>query len=110
MKEEQFRDYLTTEKKAAHNTANAYVRDVKHFEEFLSLRGTDSLCGAINADVIAYLLELKNQGRRKSTIKGLTMAFCRSAMKSATILPTTSNLPKSKRRPWNFWKWKTSMP
>lgn len=56
MKEEQFRDYLTTEKKAAHNTANAYVRDVKHFEEFLSLRGTDSLCGAINADVIAYLL------------------------------------------------------
>ena len=68
MKEEQFRDYLTTEKKAAHNTANAYVRDVKHFEEFLSLRGTDSLCGAINADVIAYLLELKNQGRRKSTI------------------------------------------
>ena len=68
MKEEQFRDYLTTEKKAAHNTANAYVRDVKHFEEFLSLRGTDSLCGAINADVIAYLLELKNQDRRKSTI------------------------------------------
>ena len=68
MKEEQFRDYLTTEKKAAHNTANAYVRDVKHFKEFLSLRGTDSLCGAINADVIAYLLELKNQDRRKSTI------------------------------------------
>lgn len=68
MQKEKFSDYLTTEKKAAANTCRAYTRDIEHFETFLRDRGIYDLRLADNADIVSYLLELKNQGCSKSTV------------------------------------------
>lgn len=68
MSMERFTEYLKEEKKAADNTCRAYIRDMNHFGQFLKLRGISELTEATNADVVAYLMELKNQGRSKSTV------------------------------------------
>lgn len=65
---EQFAEYLTNEKRASGNTAKAYVRDVLHFRDFLTGRGVSSICDATNADVVSYLMDLKQAGRSKSTV------------------------------------------
>lgn len=38
MSKDLFLDYLTEEKKTADNTAKAYLRDIKHFKQFLETR------------------------------------------------------------------------
>ena len=68
MHKELFLLYLNTDKKAAQNTAGAYCRDIEHFETFLALRQITTLESASNADIVAYLMELKLQGRSKSTV------------------------------------------
>lgn len=65
---EQFINYLIKEKKVADNTTQAYVRDIFHFGEFLAKRGASDFCAATSADIVAYLIELKNTGRSKSTV------------------------------------------
>lgn len=62
MDREEFIRYLTEEKNASYNTCKAYERDVKHFAEFLNKRDVVDLCDAVNADVVSYLMELKNLG------------------------------------------------
>ncbi len=68
MSRDLFVTYLTEEKKSAPNTAQAYVRDIEHFGQFLSRRCIYDFTEATNADVVAYLIELKTQGRSKSTV------------------------------------------
>lgn len=68
MSKELFVTYLTEEKRAASNTAQAYCRDVQHFGDFLNERGVEDFADASNADIVAYLMELKGEGRSKSTI------------------------------------------
>lgn len=68
MHKDLFLVYLNTEKKSSSNTALAYCADVEHFEVFLANRGISDLEGASNADLVAYLMELKMQGRSKSTV------------------------------------------
>ena len=68
MKKDLFLIYLKEEKKAAENTSSAYVRDVMQFEEFLSQRGVEDSMEASNADVVAFLMELKVKGSSKSTV------------------------------------------
>ena len=67
MNRENFEKYLIEEKKASANTCRAYERDIKHFK-FLRDRGIENLCDAVNSDIVAYLMELKNQGRTKATL------------------------------------------
>ena len=43
-------------------------RDVEHFAVFLNKRDVGDLYHAVNADVVSYLMELKNLGRSKSTV------------------------------------------
>ena len=68
MSKDLFVTYLTEERKSAPNTARAYIRDMEHFELFLKQRGVYDFSQATNADVVAYLIELKTQERSKSTV------------------------------------------
>lgn len=68
MSKELFITYLEEDKKAAPNTAEAYCRDVDHFGLFLRGRGIDNFEDASNTDIVAYLMELKSEGRSKSTV------------------------------------------
>lgn len=60
--------YLVEEKKMAGNTVQAYIRDIKHFEAFVGVRGVSRLSEATNSEVVAYLMSLKQAGRSKSTV------------------------------------------
>ncbi len=62
-----FITYLKEEKKTAANTCQAYERDIKAFGNFLTGRGINALHEAMETDVAAYLLELKNSGKSRST-------------------------------------------
>lgn len=68
MKKDLFLIYLNEEKKAAENTSSAYVRDVLQFEEFINERGVLDSYDATNADVVAFLMDLKSKGSSKSTV------------------------------------------
>lgn len=68
MKKDLFLIYLKEEKKAAENTSNAYIRDVEQFEKFLAERGVEDSKDASNADIVAFLMELKTKGSSKSTV------------------------------------------
>ena len=62
-----FITYMKEEKKTADNTCDAYERDIRAFEKFLNRRGTGALHEASEADAAAYLMELKNSGKSRST-------------------------------------------
>lgn len=68
MKKDLFLIYLKEEKRAAENTSNAYIRDVEQFEKFLAERGVEDSKDASNADIVAFLMELKAKGSSKSTV------------------------------------------
>lgn len=63
-----FEKFLIREKQASDNTVNAYIKDLEHFEDFVVSRGIDRITDVSNSDIVAYLMELKKQGRSKSTV------------------------------------------
>ena len=63
-----FEKFLIKEKHASDNTVNAYMKDLEHFEDFVVSRGIDRITDVSNSDIVAYLMELKKQGRSKSTV------------------------------------------
>ena len=63
-----FEKFLIREKHASDNTVNAYMKDLEHFEDFVVSRGIDRITDVSNSDIVAYLMELKKQGRSKSTV------------------------------------------
>jgi integrase/recombinase XerD len=65
---EEFKIYLVKEKKTAENTVKAYVRDVLQFKTFLEKRGLMDFGAVTNADIVSYLMELKQDGSSKSTV------------------------------------------
>ena len=65
---EQFEAYLENEKKMSANTVQAYIRDVRHFDDFVKERGLTDVSEASNAEVVAYLMNLKTAGRSRSTV------------------------------------------
>lgn len=67
MRIDEFIEYLSVEKKASVNTKEAYRRDIEAFVAFLRERGILTACDASNADVAAYMMELKNAGKSKAT-------------------------------------------
>lgn len=64
---EEYGEYIRNEKKMAHNSVAAYCRDLNEFSAFLRDRGVENPEKATNADVVAFLLHLKNSGRSVST-------------------------------------------
>lgn len=60
--------FLKDSKNMSPNTIEAYRRDVAAFEAYLRTNGTGDLTEATNADVVAYMLDLKNEGKSRSTV------------------------------------------
>jgi integrase/recombinase XerD len=65
---ENFRAYLHAAKRLADASVDAYTRDIDEFSVFLSERGVLALDGAVRADIAAYLLHLKHDGRSAATV------------------------------------------
>lgn len=64
----EFLDYLKNERKTADNTVLAYKRDICAFERFANGRGIFSPLEVTNAEVVSYLIQLKNDGKSKGTV------------------------------------------
>ncbi len=64
----EFETYLLQEKKMAPNTVLAYMRDVREFQTFAAERGLETPADVHHADLVAYLLLLKQEGRAKATV------------------------------------------
>lgn len=65
---DEFEKFLKTEKRASDNTVNAYMKDLEHFETFITERGVRDFRDASNSDIVAYLMELKKEDKSKSTV------------------------------------------
>ena len=65
---DSFEKYIMREKNAAENTVNAYIKDLEHFEVFIKERGIRDLADVSNADIVAYLMELKKEDKSRSTV------------------------------------------
>ncbi len=63
-----FINYLSSEKKMAKNSLEAYKRDVREFSKMIEEKQNLSLNEASNTEVVAYLLKLKNQGKSAATV------------------------------------------
>lgn len=63
-----FISYLSSEKKMAHNSLEAYKRDVLEFEGMIREKQGLPLSEASNTEVVAYLLKLKNEGKSAATV------------------------------------------
>lgn len=69
MKDQQaFIDYLEKEKEMAQTSLRAYAADVVEFETYLREKKNKDIKAAGNADVVAFLLFLKSEGKSGSTI------------------------------------------
>ncbi len=65
---EQFLNYLEKDKKMSGNTIQAYKRDIISLSEFLKSRGDTAIKDTTNADVVAYLIQLKKNGKSAATV------------------------------------------
>lgn len=63
-----YEKFLREEKSMSENTVQAYMRDIRHFEEFVMSRGYSMISEVSNTEVVAYLMNLKAAGRSKSTV------------------------------------------
>ncbi len=65
---EDFAEYLQQEKKLAANSLEAYKRDVNAFLSFESKRGISDVTEMSSTEIIAYLHNLKEEGKSASTV------------------------------------------
>ena len=63
-----FINYLSSERKMAQNSLEAYKRDVLEFAGMIREKDNLSLNEASNTEVVAYLLKLKNGGKSAATV------------------------------------------
>lgn len=63
-----FMNYLSSERKLAQNSLEAYKRDVLEFEGIIREKQNLALGEASNTEVVAYLLKLKNDGKSAATV------------------------------------------
>lgn len=62
-----FENYLNKEKRVSRNTQDAYMSDMLKYQAFIKERGKN-IEKANNADVVAYMLEMKQQGISPATV------------------------------------------
>ena len=65
---QEFIDYLGHEKGLASNTLESYSRDLKQYYGFLSGDSSLSLENASQSTIVAYLMDLRKQGKATATI------------------------------------------
>ncbi|MEG2199966.1 MAG: site-specific integrase, partial [Anaerovorax sp.] len=64
---EDFICYLKTEKKLSDNSLSAYRGDLYEFDRFIGEKGVTDLAEVQNTQVVAYLLNLKHEGKSRAT-------------------------------------------
>lgn len=64
----EFLEYLKNNKRASENTLVAYRRDIAAFETFLSDNRAKFMNECSESDAVAYVMELSNSSKSKSTI------------------------------------------
>ncbi len=64
----RFEEYLTSDRNSSEATVSAYIGDIKEFEEFLHQKRLKTLEMAASADVAAYMMDMKEEGKSSSTI------------------------------------------
>lgn len=65
---ERYMDHLVNHGKKSKNTLDAYRRDICEFRDHLKGKGVTDVNEVTNADVVSFMMELKDQGRAGSTI------------------------------------------
>ena len=65
-------DYLKVHRHLSDNTLDAYERDMKQFCTHLEQRGITDAADMTNADIVAYIMKLRDQGRTSSTVNRKT--------------------------------------
>lgn len=65
---DEYRDYLINTKKTSKNTLAAYTGDIEEFSAFLAGKGVDSPAAAKNTEIVAYLLQMKEEGKSAATV------------------------------------------
>jgi integrase/recombinase XerD len=70
-----FLAYALAEAGLAHNSVEAYYRDLREFAEFVTRRGARAPREVTRAGVSVYLLDLRNRGLSGSTVKRRTAAI-----------------------------------
>ena len=105
--EQEFESYLAKEKGSSRSTASAYIGDLREFCRFMEGRGkTGETAG--NADVAAFLRELKEQGRSGATVNRKLAsvrayyAFLRAEKKSSEDPTAGLKAPKQQRKDIEF--------
>lgn len=63
-----FFQYLEKERKMSKNTLEAYKRDVLEFASFEKSRGMENPADTPGTEVVAFLLQLKNNGKSAATV------------------------------------------
>ncbi len=105
--EQEFAKYLEKEKGSSRSTASAYIGDIREFCTFAEGRGkTGETAG--NADVAAFLRELKEAGRSGATVNRKLAsvrayyAFLRAQGKTAEDPTMGLKAPKQQRKDIEF--------
>ena len=105
--EQEFEKYLAKEKNASRSTASAYLGDLREFCRFMEGRGkTGETAG--NADVAAFLRELKEAGRSGATVNRKLAsvrsyyAYLRAAGKCTEDPTMGLKAPKQQRKEVEF--------
>lgn len=65
---ENFLDYLKNEKMLSKNSLDAYLRDIRSFEKYIKEEKNISLTEVTNPTVVAYIMDLREEGKSPSTI------------------------------------------
>ena len=81
---------LETEHKKSENTLEAYRRDIKEFHRYLSENGVSDVSETTNADVVSFLMKLKDDGksgatinRKMASLRSYTAFLCREGVLDA---------------------------
>ena len=68
---ENYRKYLTDERRATANTISSYVYDLRLFTRFLEARGKNDFSDVSGEDIRVFISELEENGRSPATISRL---------------------------------------
>lgn len=64
----EYGTYLSKEKNMSENTQRAYIRDIKNYENFVRTRGIEDPKDVGSTEVMAYLMELREEGMSRATL------------------------------------------
>lgn len=103
-----FTEELAEKNRVSYNTRAAYISDIRNFRKYAEKRGHAAPEEVTNTDVIAYLSQLRDEGRSKSTINrklASIRAFYRYLVKNGFMEKSPADdikSPKVKRKNMDY--------